>query len=211
MNDKIYLHTINNMFSDYYIPKRQKAVLESILKSGEVLSRRLQGNNSEITNFSGLDYISLSDYEKRYVSNKEESHYNSYYAYVKCGLSLCFPHDKLKVIEPTIIGVCSKNRRDYEIMRDLGMCEDERFTDLPDEVQVKDRISLDIMNGILFPVDNFLNSKILVKRSKMIELMKTEVETIKNMLDHYGYNVDLYDTDSLTPINEESIKSLVLK
>lgn len=211
MDEKMYLHTINNMFSDYYIPKRQKEILESMLKNGAVLSRRLQGNLSDATNFSGLDYISLTDYEKRFISNKEESHYNSYYSYVKSGLSLCFPHESLEVIEPTIIGVCSENRRGFEIMRELGMCEDERFTDLPDEVQVKDRIPLDKMNGILFPVDNYLNSNIFVKKAKMIENMKSELETIRNMLAKYHYDVSLYDTDTLIELNDSGINKLVLK
>ena len=96
-------------------------------------------------------------------------------------------------------------------MHELGLCEDERFSDLPDEVQVKDRISLDKMHGMLFPVDNFLVSKVFVKRSKMIEAMKIELETIRNMLNHYGYNVDLYDTSTLTPLNDETIKELTLK
>ena len=211
MNEKMYLHTINNLYSDYYNAKRQKEVLERILKSGAILSRRLQGDTNGITNFAGLDYISLTDYEKRFISNKEESHYNSFYAYTKAGLSLCFPHESLDVIEPTIIGICSNNRRGFEIMHELGLCEDERFSDLPDEVQVKDRISLDKMHGMLFPVDNFLVSKVFVKRSKMIEAMKKEIETIRNMLNHYGYNVDLYDTSTLTPLNDESIKELTLK
>lgn len=211
MNEKMYLHTINNMYSDYYIAKRQKKILEQILKSGAILSRRLQGYTGDHTNFSGLDYISFADYEKRYVSNKEESHYNSYYSYVKSGLSLCFPHDSLEVIEPTIIGVCSKNRRGYELMRELGMCEDERFTDLPDEVQVKDKVSLDKMNGILFPVDNFLVSKAFTRREKMIQNMRQELEAIKNMLDKYGYPVGIYDSSTLVELNDEGINKLVLK
>lgn len=206
MNEKIYLHTINNLYSDYYNPKRQKATLESILKSREVLSRRLQGNFSDFTNFAGLDYISLSDYEKRFVSNKEESHYNSYYSYVLKGLSLAFPHDSIKVIEPTIIGVCSRNRRDFEIMRNLGLIEDERFTDLPDEVQVKDRLSLENMNGLLFPVDNYLVHKVFTKKSKMIELMKQELSDIKHMLEDYGYNIDIYDASTLQLLDEEGIE-----
>lgn len=211
MNEKMYLHTINNLYSDYYIPKRQKAILESILKSGYVLSRRLQGNFSDVTNFAGLDYISLTNYEKRYISNKEESHYNSYYSYVKSGLSLCFPHESIEVIEPTIIGVCSRNRRGFEIMRELGMCDDERFTDLPDEVQVKDRIPLDKMNGILFPVDNYLNSKIFTKREKMIDNMKRELEEIRNMLAAYHCDVSIHDADTLVELTDSTISKLVLK
>ena len=72
MNEHIYLHTINNGYNNYYVSKKQKEVLESILKSKKILSKRMQGFNEKNTtiNFAGLDYISLSDYEKRFISNK---------------------------------------------------------------------------------------------------------------------------------------------
>ena len=201
----------NNSYSDYYKSQRQKLILEYILRCGEVRSRRLQGNLDTNTNFCGLDYISLIDYEKRFVSNKEREHYNSYYSYARNGLSITFPQDKIKVIEPTIIGICSDNRRGYETMKYLGMCEDERFTDLPDEVQVKDRISLEHMNGILFPTENFLVSRLFIKRKKMIELLKKELDIIKELTIKYGYNVDIYDVETLMPLNEEEIYKLSLK
>ena len=96
-------------------------------------------------------------------------------------------------------------------MRELGMCDDERFTDLPDEVQVKDRIPLDKMNGILFPVDNYLNSKIFTKREKMIDNMKRELEEIRNMLAAYHCDVSIHDTDTLVELTDTGISKLVLK
>ena len=96
-------------------------------------------------------------------------------------------------------------------MRELGMCEDERFTDLPDEVQVKDKIPLDKMNGILFPVDNYLNSKIFTKREKMIDNMKRELEEIRNMLAAYHCDVSIHDTDTLVELTDSTISKLVLK
>ena len=211
MNEKIYLHTINNDTSDYYKPKKQKEVLTSILKAGEVLSRRKQGDLRDNTNFCGLDYISLINYEKRFVSNKQREHYNAYYAYARSGLSLTFPQDKVDVIEPTIIGICSDNYNGYLTMRELGMSEDERFTDLPDEVQVKDRVSLEYMNGILFPTDNFLVSRVFVTRRKMIELLKKELNEIKELTARYGYDISIYDVDTLKELNEEEIYKLSLK
>ncbi len=213
MNDKIYLHTINNGYSDFYKPKRQKYVLESILKSGKVLSRRKQGyKDGEInTNFAGMDYISLSDYEKRFVCNKEKNYYNSYYAYVRRGLSLSFPQESLKVIEPTIIGICNKNSMGFVYMRELGLCETERFTDLPDEVQAKDEISLDSLNGITFPTREYMCSRLFTGKKKMLELMREEIDSIKELLDKYNYNVDVYDIDTLELINRDNMESLALR
>ena len=73
MNEKIFLHTINNDMSDFYRPKKQKETLEKILSSGKILSRRKLGYPEEsFTNFSGMDYISLSDYEKRFEALEAE-------------------------------------------------------------------------------------------------------------------------------------------
>lgn len=211
MDERIYIHTINNKYSDYYKPERQKTYLEDDLKHGELRSRRLRGDLRDNTNFSGLDYISLSDYELRFSSNEGRRHYNSFYGYASSGISLAFPKDKIEVIKPTIISICSDNRRGFEAMRTLGMCEDERFSDLPDEVQVKNRLSLEHMNGILFPTENFLVSKVFTKRIKMIELLKKEIEEIRELLIKYGYDVNLYDVDTLNELNEEEIYKLSLK
>lgn len=209
MNEKIYLHTINNGFSDYYKPKRQKEILESILRDKAVLSRRKQGGRFVTpSNFAGLDYISLTDYEKRFVCNKEQDYYNSYYGYVRHGLSISFPHEKLEVIEPEIISICSNNKYGYQMMCDLGLSEHQRYTDLPDEVQIKDSIDVNKMNGILFPTQNFMYSRAFTSKRKMIELMKKELEDIHNLLDKYNHNVGIYDVDTLEEINDSNILTL---
>lgn len=209
MNEKIYLHTINNGMSDFYKSRKQLDTLDSILKSGKVLSRRLQGYpENSYTNFSGMDYISLTDYEKRFICNKERERYNSFYAYVRNGLSITFPHESLDVIEPTIIGICSKDARGYRKMYALGLCEEERYTDLPDEVQVKDSIDVSKMNGILFPTKEFMYSKPFVRKAKMIDLMKKELEAIKVILDTYGYDASIYDVDTLEELNDGNLLTL---
>ena len=212
MNENIYLHTINNGRKDYYDKNRQRYILECILNTGAVLSRRQQGNMEDLTtNFSGLDYISLSNYEKRFICNKQRKYYNSFYAYVRRGLSLSFPQDKIDVIEPEIIYICSDNSKGYETMRYLGLSETKRYTDLPDEVQVKDKLALDNFNGITFPTDNFMHSKIFTKKSTMIKLLKEEIEYINSLTKMYGYDVNIYDIDTLIELNEEGIEELVLK
>ena len=212
MNEKIYLHTINNGYKDYYDAKKQRSVLEEILKSDAILSRRNQGLTDESnTNFSGLDYISLSDYEKRFVCNKEKEFYNSFYAYVRRGLSLAFPQESIKVIEPTILPILSKNIRDFEYMRLYGLDKTERFTDLPDEVQVKDKLTLKDLNGVLFPCDNYMHSKLFTRKEKMIKLLLEEVKIVKEILEKYNKEVNIYDVDSLLEVNEDNIENIVLK
>lgn len=212
MNEKIYLHTINNGYKDYYDAKKQRSVLEAILKSDAILSRRNQGLTDESnTNFSGLDYISLSDYEKRFVCNKEKEFYNSFYAYVRRGLSLAFPQESIKVIEPTILPILSKNIRDFEYMRLYGLDKTERFTDLPDEVQVKDKLTLKDLNGVLFPCDNYMHSKLFTRKEKMIKLLLEEVKIVKEILEKYNKEVNIYDVDSLLEVNEDNIENIVLK
>ncbi len=210
MNERIYLHTINNGYNNYYVSKKQKEVLESILKSRKILSKRMQGYNEKNTtiNFAGLDYISLSDYEKRFISNKEEAYYNCYYGYSRRGISFSFPHDSLEVIEPTIIGVCSKRYNDFLLMEKLGL-DENRYSDLPDEVQVKDSIPLEKMNGIIFPTREFMCSKVFAKKNKMIVLLKQELEEIKNMLSEYNYETRMYDIDTLEEIDK--IDDYILK
>lgn len=212
MNEKIYLHTINNGMSDFYKSRKQLDTLDSILKSGKVLSRRLQGYpENSYTNFSGMDYISLTDYEKRFVCNKEKEFYNSFYAYVRRGLSLAFPQESIKVIEPTILPILSKNIRDFEYMRLYGLDKTERFTDLPDEVQVKDKLTLKDLNGVLFPCDNYMHSKLFTRKEKMIKLLLEEVKIVKEILEKYNKEVNIYDVDSLLEVNEDNIENIVLK
>ena len=89
MNEKIFLHTINNDMSDFYRPKKQKETLEKILSSGKILSRRKLGYSEDsFTNFSGMDYISLSDYEKRFVSNRWDMNSSGIHYYVNKKLAM---------------------------------------------------------------------------------------------------------------------------
>ena len=212
MNEKIYLHTINNGYKDYYDSKKQRSVLEAILKSDAILSRRNQGLTDESNiNFSGLDYISLSDYEKRFVCNKEKEFYNTFYAYARRGLSLAFPQESIKAIEPTILPILSNNIRDFEYMRLYGLDKTERFTDLPDEVQVKDKLTLKDLNGVLFPCDNYMHSKLFTRKEKMIKLLLEEVKIVKEILEKYNKEVNIYDVDSLLEVNENNIENIVLR
>ena len=64
MNTQLYLHGIYTA-GELYSSKDTLSILKEILKSNALLSNRLQGKEKEKVSFSGLDYISLCDYEKR--------------------------------------------------------------------------------------------------------------------------------------------------
>ncbi len=210
MNDKIYLHTINNGYRGVYTSNKQLDVFEQILKSGELQSLRIQGKPMHAT-FSGLDYISLADYEKRFVSNKEMDHYNTFNSYTRDGISFVFPHENIEVIEPTIIGICGLSREGYDLMYQLGLSENERYSDLPDEVQVKDRLSLEKMSALTFPVESFLDSKFFRRKSKKLELIKREIEIIKELLYKYNYSdIGIYDIDSLGIITDDYLEDRIM-
>ena len=210
MNEKIYLHTINNGCRSIYTSKKQLEVFKQILESGELRSLRLQGKEMHPT-FSGLDYISLSDYEKRDICNKEQAGYNTFNGYARDGISFAFPHENLDVIEPEIIGICSKSIRDFELMTKLGLSEEGRYSDLPDEVQVKDRVSLDKMSGITFPVESYLDTVFFRRKKVKLELIKQEINIIKELLDKYNYNdINLYNIDDLQEINDDYLEERIM-
>lgn len=188
MDEKVYLHTI--FASKYYDMKSTLMVLEKILRSNAVLSNRnlnLNGYGS----FCGLDYISLSDFEKR--NDTKDGDYNGYNCFARRNTSIIFPKGEFKVYEPIIL---SKKITEYSnylsLMRECGMSEYERYSDLNDEVQAKDSISLDYMSGLMVPCIEMLN--FWLKKEKNIDRIKYQLEAYRELLLRYGKDVPLYDS-----------------
>lgn len=210
MDEEIYLHGISAQ-TDLYDSRYILRVFESILKSGELLSLRLQGigKNSKRIGFNGLDYISLCDYEKRNLHFPDKISANSYTGYILYSLSLAFPKDKLDVIEPIKIEIPRRNYRYYfKEMEKYGMSENERYTDLADEAQVKDRIPLSLMNGITIPVDKIY--RIHYDRERYGYAIMKEVLKIEKLLAKYHYNVPIYDINTMESLQDgANIKRLV--
>lgn len=212
MDSKIYLHGIGYGDSRYYYPLEQTKILRHILSDGKLLSRRLQGFKDS-SGFNGMDYISLCDYEKKDVYNSSKKsivsasrkNYNAYNSYIKDSISISFPKDELEVIMPTLVGNCTLSLSGYYLMKELGN-EKERYSDLPDEVQVRDSISLDKSNGIIFPVDTFLSFN--NRRKDKIDLLRKEIEDLRNMISSYNYEFGIYDMNSLEELSDESILRL---
>ena len=209
MDENICLHAIyakNELCNGPTFERNTLCTLEKILKSKALLSRRLQKNN-DFTYFNGLDYISLCDYSKR--NEKYLDQINSYEGYIKHSLSMAFPKEKLDIIVPEMIEVFSEGNY-YLNMRTIGLTSKQRYSDMADEVQVKDSISLELMIGITLPIDKMINKNF--DTDKNITQILKQIENIIIMLEKYNYNVPLYDINTFLPLNNESnVKELIRK
>ncbi len=208
MRNDIYLHGIGNHHSNYYVPRLQDQLLMEILDSGVLKTKKELG--VDICGFNGGDYISLCDYEKKDIYNNQE-YYNSFYAYVLNSIALGFPKGQFEVIEPEVIerlygeGVrANQYMKHFEIMRELGLSEEARYTDLPDEVQHKGCLSLSYIDRITFPTETYLAYLMFRKPHKKIAKLEKEIRFIKDIIENYGYNVPLVDIDTMEELTEES-------
>lgn len=197
MRSDIYLHSLHADTVNYSGIKTRE-LLEKILKSREVLSARLSGEVCHY-NFSGIDYISLCDYERRHCGKGFKNTYNGFYQYVVYDPSLMFPKNEFEVIEPIILDKMVVFYSNYRsMMRELGL-EEERYTDLEDEVQVRDRISLDKLCGLTMPSREFVTlfGRVEANASKLYD----EVRRYKELLIKYGYDVPIYDINTTKQID----------
>ncbi len=197
MRQDIYLHSLHGGTKTYSSDATLE-LLEKILKSGAVLSTNLSGvpcNN----NFSGADHISLCDYERRHLGKGFGKKYNGFYQYAVFDPSLMFPKDKVEVIEPYILKKMIVQYSNYvSFMRELGM-EEARYTDLEDEVQVRDRIDISKLCGMTFPTYEFLS----IFKSVEHDTKKVYEELVKyrELLYKYGIVVPFYDVNSEMPMD----------
>ena len=186
MINNSYAHTIR--VSNFSLD--DISLLYEILNSGYLLSRNnIIKEGIEITNkiintdtsaFNGMDYISLCDM-------KEEHEFNSSYnMYVRNGLSLLFNHD-IKVIKPIVINGYERSLNHFYNMHYLGM-QSSRYTDLSDEVQVKDQLSLDNLIGFSLP-----KKKIIGEHS--IEYYFAYLEMADEVIGEYYPNLPIYNLD----------------
>ena len=208
MRKDIYLHALHAS-SIEYSSKKTLELLEKILKSGAILSSRLSGQKCN-NNFSGRDYISLCDYERKNRGKGFRKTYNAYYQYAVFDPSIMLPKDEIEVIEPIILPkMIAFYSGALSVMRELGMSE-ERYTDLEDEVQVKDRIDISKMCGFTMPTYEFLRMFKSVEHDT--EVTYQEVLKYKELLDKYEINVPFYDINTEHPMDTyDDVYETVLK
>jgi len=208
MNQDICLHAINNRYELYYTNIVKKK-LRQILKDNALLSRRMQGLENS-TGFNGMDYISLCDYQKRDMYHENHHQYTAFDSYIRGSLSLAFPKEKLSLINPYITGIINTSKKGYNRMVQLGMIEEVRYSDLYDEVQVKNKISLDLMCGITIPISK-MDNPFLSTEQNTKNIIK-HLNDLKQLLTEYNHLVPIYDIDSMTELtSDEDIKKLVKK
>ena len=180
---KYYAHSFNKtdnlMLSD--ITK-----LEDILKNGALLSRRKLGLSEEDALFNGMDYISLCDL------GEEHDLYSAYNIYTMRGLSLLFDRD-IKVIKPIYVKLSRNSLFAQEEMHDYGI--KGRYSDLMDEVQVKDELSLEYLRAISLSLKRieFLHDK---------EYLKIYLSRIQEALNYYKYHVPIINLDDEQEIDK---------
>lgn len=181
-----YAHTIR--VSDFSLDDIN--VLYKILNTGYLLSRNnliKEGItipnkviNEDTSVFNGMDYISLCDMMAEHEFN------SSYNMYIRNGLSLLFNHD-IKVILPTLIDGYGRNIDHLYNMHNLGM-QKTRYTDLSDEVQVKDKLSLDTLIGFCLP-----KKKIIQERN--FEYYMAYLEMANEVIREYYPDLPIYNLD----------------
>lgn len=209
--ENFYLHGINATNNGIYIDTYDTyMILCKILKCRALLSSRLQKSISN-EGFNGIDFVSLCDYDKRDLINEKSSDFNAFNTYIRYSLSIMLSKDNIDAIEPIIIDVPSlRTAKDYIHMKKLGLLKgDTRYSDMPDEVQVRDKVSLDNMIGLTYPVHLVRNNGESLYRK--IDRILCDLDTMNYALSEYGYNVPIYDVDTLHKLDSESEAIYVLK
>lgn len=204
MNHDVYMHAINSTCK--YDSVATRTILYKILKCNALLSLRKQRRFNK-GGFAGRDYISLCDYSKKDIVNSGVSGYNSYNAYIKNSLSLIIPKKGLEVVEPKLVDICTNSAYGFSKMLELGKSKTTRYTDMPDEVQVKDKIALDDLIGITFPT-HLLCFQDKDESKKLINVIINDLDTILNKFDK---DIPIYDINTELNLKDEVEKELVLK
>lgn len=212
MDNKIYLHGISTQSSSFDFEKSLEKLRE-ILRSEFLLSRRNLGLSEAQAGFNGLDYISLCDYEKRTLENGSRDMYNAYYAYIYNNLALAFPKNRFDVITPKYIDhALAGSKFGNYVMKKCGKSK-KRYSDYPDEVQVRDKIDLDFLCGITYPaLTHYSHLRKSLSREKTIELMLEEIEALTQLIYDYDYgNIYVYEPNSLSLIDDNMSLRRVLR
>ena len=154
--------------------------VEQILKSGYIYSRRNLQNTinfdkerlgEETSLFNGMDYVSLCDL------SKEKTDYSAYNMYVKRGLSFLF-NKRIEVILPIIINTKVGGYSFFGDAHLFGL-QEKRYSDLPDEVQIKDKISLSYLEGMAISVgqiEKYHEKDYVIEYLKLLKSVLTKYE-----------------------------------
>ena len=206
-----YLHAIDCNNGDNFNFDKSLVVLEKILNSDQIFSRRNLGD-VDITKggWNGIDHISLCDYSRKdnppYENRKFYKGYTAYEIYIASSLSLILNKKNIETIDPILMPPAVFDYESLEEMRYLGNHSTKRFSDMPDEVQVKNKISLDNLDGLTIPI-----SYIIEKNDNDINSLKDYLYRVKDMLEKYNKKTNIYDLSTCIELNNEYDVDMVLK
>lgn len=181
--------------------------LEEILSSGYILSKKhIKNTNKRYAGWNGMDYISLCDYSRKNNSpyNNDENYkdYTSFEIYIRDSLSFIFSKDDIKTIDTVLKPPLEYNLKSISEMIELGNHPTKRFSDYPDEVQVKNKISLKKAIGITIPIDRLIDEdcNYTYSREQIIKFLNNT----KELLHDYKMRKPIFDLLTMTEIKEDS-------
>lgn len=199
---------------DYYDIDKSLEKLEKIIQDGYLYSRLLQKDlDTTKGGFHGLDYISFCDNEKKnarpYQGRSFYKGYTAYQCYIANSLSLGFTKENLNIITPTLIAPTIFDWDSLETMRILGL-EKKRYSDLPDEVQIKNKVSLKNLTCLTLPIHLMQNNEkgIIYTENQVLD----HLETVNKILNENSIDVPIYDLFSRTKLDsEEKVRKVMSK
>lgn len=212
--DNYYLHGINVIFDLEKDLEKTLIIFEKILQKQYLLSRRLQNDfNTKRGGWNGLDYISLCDYQNRnaptYENNPFYIGYTAYKSFICNSLTLIFEKEGLEVIRPELVAPSIFSWDTLEEMRILGNHPTKRYSDLPDEVQIKDKISLENLKGITIPFTSISHNQYTMEYYH--DLIISFFARLNKILINYNQNISIYDLNTKDILQTENDVKLILK
>lgn len=212
--ENYYLHAIACNDGKPFNDENALIKMEQILKSNNILSRRLQGDvDTSRGGWNGLDYISLCDYSRRnakpYKNKAFYKGYTAFASYISSSVSLVLNKEGLEVVKTELLPPAVFDWDSLEEMRYLGNHPTKRFSDMPDEVQVMDSISLSRIEGITIPLAYMINDRYGEVHSR--EMIVSFLKDLKSILKSYDKSIPFYDLSSSILLEEDSDVDLALK
>ena len=204
MMHDFYLYSVNSNGKITNIDSSLKH-LEQILSSGYILTRRTLGMIGN--GFNGTEFISLSDYDKRFENIYKDDDvfrdYTAYAMYSTKAVSIMVDRKSVKAKVPKLIRpIESSNLSFLGYILSSWDITNGFYSDLPDEVQVKGNIKEDKFKGITIPTKEIVLEYDI---QKVIEVYKK----IREYLEKYQYHMSVYDVTSLEEIKEDDIEGII--
>lgn len=160
--------------------------------------------------YNGLEYISICDFTKiNDVYNKKKIciNYNAFSYHIKRSLTLALSKENIETVKPILLEPYFMKRRGEREILFLINKSTRKFSDYPDELMVKNRISLNNLQFITIPVNYFMSNEKEENRYNMIVDLLRKTRAI---LKKYDKLVPLYDLDTMINLDDNiKVKELI--